>query len=92
MDIAPVRRGRLRSNYAAAQSRSAAHGARRYEQQAGCVGAPGKAPAENVRRRSSPQVSQPGCECSGSHGTVTVRRADSVHTGPQNAMRRARNV
>ena len=46
--LAPVRRGR--SNHAAAQSRLAAHGARRCEQQAGCVGAPGRAPAENVRR------------------------------------------
>ena len=44
--LAPVRRGR--SNHAAAQSRLATHGARRYEQQAGCVGAPGREPAENA--------------------------------------------
>ena len=41
-----------RSNHAAELSRPAAHGTRRCEQQAGCLGAPGKASAENVRRSS----------------------------------------
>ena len=68
-----------RSNNAAAQSRLAAHGARRCEQQAGCVGAPGRAPAENVRRsRLARRCPRPG---------VGVR-AD--HTGSQNATRRAK--
>ena len=65
-----------RSNHAAAQSRLAAHGARRCEQQAGCVDAPGRAPAENVRRsRLARRCPRPG---------VGVR-AD--HTGSQNATR-----
>ena len=51
MGIAPVRRGR--SNHAAAQSRLAEHGARRCEQQAGCVGAPGRALAEMCKGGSA---------------------------------------
>ena len=68
-----------RSNHAAAQSRLAAHGVRRCEQQSGCVGANGRAPAENVWRSClTRKCPRPG---------VGVR-AD--HTGSQNATRLGR--
>ena len=78
--IPPVRRGQRlsRSDHAAAQSRLAAHRARRCEQQAGCVGAPGRSRAENVRRsRLARKCPRPGLG----------ERAD--HTASRNATRRA---
>ena len=70
-----------RSNHAAELSRPAAHGTRRCEQQAGCLGAPGKASAENVRRSSFVRkYPWPGV-------TVGVR---TDQTGSRNATRRAK--
>ena len=78
MGTAPVWRGR--SNHAAAQSRLAAHGARRCEQQAGCAGAPGRATAGNVlRSRLARRCPKAGMGL-------------SDRTGSQNATRSARSV
>ena len=75
-----------RSNHAAAKSRLAAHGARRCEQQAGCVGAPGRAPAEHGARVSRyGRRSRLARRCP--RPRVGVR---AYHTGSQNATRRAK--
>ena len=82
--LAPVRRGR--SNHAAAQSRLAAHGARRCEQQAGCVGALGRA-----RRRmcGGPEPLQVGPQVSDSESQARGGRAGGSHR-ITNATRRAK--
>ena len=76
-----------RSNHAAAQSRLAAHGARRCEQQAGCAGAPGRAPAEHGARVSRyGRRSRLARRCP--RPRVGVR---AYHTGSQNATLRAQD-
>ena len=84
MGIAPAWVQRGRSNHNAAQSRLAAHGARRCEQQAGCVGAPPH-PGGNRRKCAAEPLglqlsSAKGGRAGGSHRIAKCNaKCDSSH-------------
>ena len=91
LGTAPVRP--VRSNHAAAQSRLAAHGARRCEQQAGCVGTPGSATVENVRRsrleRRCPRLR--GGSAGGSHWIAKCNAKGKEHVTVSDGLESAKH-